>query len=74
METCNQGCGECHANHEENSKWRHDVKHVENAMPSMRSIAYGGMDVKHVENAMQTMRRIAYGDMMKSIRTHALKP
>ena len=27
METSCQACGECHANHEENSIWRHDVNH-----------------------------------------------
>ena len=47
METCNQACGECHAKHEEHSIWRHDVKHVENAIQTMRRIAYGEY---HMEN------------------------
>ena len=72
METCCQACGECHANHKENSIWRHDAKHVENAMSRMRRIAYGDMmSIKHVENAMQTMRRIAYGEYRKE---NALEP
>ena len=32
-----------HSNHEENSIWRHDVKHVENVMRTIRRIAYGDM-------------------------------
>ena len=63
METCNQACGECHAKHEEHSVWRHDAKHVENVMKTMRRIAYGDMMPSMcVENAMETMRRIAYGE------------
>jgi len=32
--------GECHGNHVENSIWRHDIKHEENAMGTMWRITY----------------------------------
>ena len=41
-----------HLNHEENSIWRHDVQHEENAMQTVRRIAY--------EECMKTIWRIKY--------------
>ena len=59
----------------ENTIWRHDIKHEENALSFMWRIAYGEMmssiwrnDVKHEENALPTMWRIAYGEMMSNMR------
>ena len=43
METGCKACGEYHDNHEEHNIWRHDLKYEENAMETMRRVAYGDM-------------------------------